>query len=123
MGDPAVFDVAEIRTAERALVAALEAGEAWVLEYTADAVFDGGGDHVVEGRDALLAMANGMQPMSSVSIRARRTEGSADLATVWFDGSWVSGQAGAGRKVDVRGIIVWRKESDGRWRVAMEHIG
>ena len=118
-----MFDVAEIRAAERALVAALEAGEAWVLEYTADAVFDGGGDHVVEGRDALLAMAKDMQPMSSVSIRPRRTEGSGDLATVWFDGSWFSGQPESGRQVDVRGIILWRKEADGRWRVAMEHIG
>ena len=27
------------------------------------------------------------------------------------------------RTVDVRGIMLWRKEPDGRWRVAMEHVG
>lgn len=125
MGEFAVFDVNEIRAAERALEAALENPnrEAWVFEYAEDAVFDAGGDHVVEGRDALLAMARGMQPMSSVSIRPRRTEGSGNLATVWFEGSWVSGSPESDRKVDARGIILWRKEADGRWRVALEHIG
>jgi ketosteroid isomerase-like protein len=123
MGESVAFDEDEIRAAERVLEAALEGQTgAWVSEYTADAVFDGGGDHVVEGRDALLAMAKGMQPLSSVSLRPRRTEGSGDLATVWYDGSWVSGPPESGRKVTVRGIIVWRKEADGRWRVAMEHI-
>lgn len=121
MGELAVFDVAEIRAAERVLEAALE-DRTWVSEYTVDAVFDGGGDHVVEGRDALLAMAEGMQPLSAVSLRARRTEGSADLAAVWYDASWVSGPPESGRQVDVRGIIVWRKQADGRWQVAMEHI-
>jgi ketosteroid isomerase-like protein len=123
MDEPTAFDVAEIRAAERALESALESQTGdWVLEYTADAVFDGGGDHVVEGRDALSAMAAGMQPMSSVSIRPRRTEGSESLVTVWFDASWVSGSPESGRRVDARGIILWRKEPDGRWRVAMEHL-
>jgi ketosteroid isomerase-like protein len=42
---------------------------------------------------------------------------------VWCEASWVSGSAETGSAVDVRGILVWRKESDGRWRVAMERIG
>jgi len=25
--------------------------------------------------------------------------------------------------VEVRGMILWRKEDDGRWRVAIEHVG
>ena len=41
----------------------------WVDHYTDDAVFDGGGEHAVEGREALLAMAGAMRPLSSVSIR------------------------------------------------------
>ena len=120
------FDEAEIRTAERRLVAALEDADptAWVFEYTDDAVFDAGGEHAVQGREALLEMANAMQPLSSVSLRPMRTEGSGDCATVWFAGSWLSGSpADASPRVNVRGIIVWRRELDGQWRVSMEHLG
>jgi ketosteroid isomerase-like protein len=118
-----MFDEAEIRAAETALTAALQASDptAWVYEYTEDAVFDGGNDEVVEGRDALLALAKAMKPMSSVSIRPRRTEGSPNVAAVWFDGSWRS-NGPDGDEVNARGIIVWRKEADGHWRVALEHL-
>lgn len=119
------FDEAEIRAAERALESALEAVDplAWVFEYTEDAVFDGG-DHATQGREALLEMAAAMAPLSSVSIRPLRTEGCEDLATVWFEASWVSGRLPeTGPKVEVRGMILWRKERDGRWRVAIEHLG
>ena len=87
-------------------------------------MFDGGGDHAIQGREALLEMAATMAPLSSVSIRPLRTEGREDLATVWFDASWVSGRSPTtGPTVAVRGMILWRKERDGRWRVAIEHIG
>jgi len=119
----AEFDESEIHAAVRSLERALAATDrsAWVYEYTEDAVFDGG--HPVVGREALLAMAQGMRPMSDVSIRTLRIEGSIDLATVWFEGSWFSGSPEDGSTIEARGILVWRKESDGRWRVAMEHIG
>jgi ketosteroid isomerase-like protein len=119
----APFDEAEIRAAERALATALEAPDptAWVHEYTEDAIFDAGGDHVVEGRDALLAMARTMQPLSSVVLEPLRTEGHGPLATVWFKGSWVSGSTPE-TTVQVRGVILWRKDADGRWRVAVEHV-
>ena len=117
------FDENEIRSAERALELSLAAADptAWVFDYTEDAVFDAGG-HPVRGRAALLEMATGMSPLSEVSIRPLRTEGSAGLATVWCEGSWVSGPPDSGTRTEVRGIIVWRKESDDRWRVALEHI-
>ena len=120
------FDESEIRAAERRLEGALEAVDrtAWVFEYTADAVFDGGGEHPVVGRDSLLAMASAMRPLTEVSIRPLRTEGRDGLATVWFEGSWVSWSAESGpENVAVRGIIVWRRETDAVWRVAMEYIG
>ena len=86
-------------------------------------MFDGGGDHAVQGRAALLEMARAMTPLSSVSIRPLRTEGCGGLATVWFEASWVSGPpTAAGSPVEVRGMILWRKESDGHWRVAIEHL-
>jgi ketosteroid isomerase-like protein len=97
---------------------------AWVLDYTEDAVFDGGGDHAIVGRDALLAMARSMAPLRSVSIRPLRTEGSSSLAAVWIEASWLSGPAESDpATVEVRGMILWRKEPDSVWRVAMECIG
>ena len=121
----APFDEAEIRTAERVLVTALEAPDptTWVFEYTEDAIFDGGGEHVVPGREELLAMARTMQPISSVVFEPLRTEGPESLATVWFKGSWISGRTPDTTAVQVRGVILWRKGADGRWRVAIEHVG
>ena len=122
----ATLDEAEIRAAEHRLETSLEADDptAWVFDYTEDAVFDGGGDHAVVGRESLLAMARSMPRLTSVSIRPLRTEARGDLAAVWVEGSWVSGRAESKpTTVEVRGVIVWRKEPDGVWRVAMEHIG
>jgi ketosteroid isomerase-like protein len=43
---------------------------------------------------------------------------------VWAEASWASGSAeGDPANVQVRGMILWRKEADGVWRVAMEHLG
>ena len=117
------MDDSDLRAAEQRLARSLEDADptAWVYDYAEDAVFDAGGEHVVEGRTALLDMARAMQPLSSVSIRALRTERHGSLAAVWSEASWVSGDSD--QTTDVRGIIVWRQESDGQWRVAMEHIG
>lgn len=126
MNPGTAFDEAEIRSAERRLEAALEASDptAWVDHYTEDATFDGGGEHAVVGRDSLLAMARSMRPLGSVSIRPLRTEGRDGLAAVWAEASWVSGPGDSEpAHVSVRGIMVWRKEPDGVWRVAMERIG
>lgn len=118
------FDPSEIRAAERLLEQALSAPDptAWVYAYTEDAVFDGGSD-AVQGRAALLEMATAMNPLSEVSIRALRTEGSGDVASVWCEASWVSGPPESRSRTEMRGIIVWRREPDGHWRVAMERIG
>jgi len=121
--DQRVFDEAEIRAAERALEQALQSADptAWVYSYTEDAVFVAPGAPAVQGRAALLQMAKAMKPLSSVSIQPMRTEGSGDLATVYGHASWVSGRPPeAGSVAKVRGIIVWRKEADGQWRVAQE---
>ena len=120
-----MFDESGIRAAERRLEASLQAEDPtrWVYDYTEDAVFDGGGEHKVVGREALLSMARGMNPMRDVSIRPLRTEGTPQLATGWAEVSWTSGGSETGRPVEARGILVWRKEQDGRWRVAMEHLG
>ncbi len=121
MYSQATFDESEIRDAERRLETALEADDptAWVFDYTDDAVFDGGGERATVGRDSLLAMARSMRPLGSVSIRPLRTEGREGLAAVWVQASWVSGSSESQpTTVDVRGMLVWRKEPDGVWRVA-----
>jgi uncharacterized protein (TIGR02246 family) len=112
-----------IRTAERALERALASSDptAWVYAYTEDAVFVAPGAPAVQGRAALLEMAKAMSPLSSVSIKSLRTEGSGNLACVYGRASWVNGRpADGGATSKVRFIIVWRRETDGRWRVALE---
>jgi uncharacterized protein (TIGR02246 family) len=117
------FNEAEIRAAERALEQALQSSDptAWVYLYTEDAVFAAPGEPSGQGRPALLQMAKAMRPLSSVSIQPLRTEGSAGLAAVYAKASWISGlPPEAGSISKVRGIMVWRKEADGQWRVARE---
>ena len=117
------FDETEIRCAESALQNALESPDAtaWVYHYTEDAVFVGPGAPAVEGREALLAMARAMQPLSAVSIVPIRTEGSGSIAYTYAEGSWVNGRPPrTGTTTHVRLVIVWRKEEDGVWRVTQE---
>ena len=118
------FDESEIRAAEQALVAALESDDplAWVDAYASDAVFVGPGGPPVEGRAALLAMASAMRPLSSVTITPERTIGHGRIACVYGHGGWVSGrppEEGSPR-IDLTMVIVWRKDDDDTWRVAME---
>jgi uncharacterized protein (TIGR02246 family) len=120
---PRDFDEAAIRAAERALERALQSPDptAWVYLYAEDAVFAAPGALTVQGRPALLQMAKTMKPLSSVVIRPLRTEGSAGLAAVYAQASWISGQPSEGGSISkVRAIMVWRKEADGQWRVAQE---
>jgi uncharacterized protein (TIGR02246 family) len=117
------FEVTEIRNAERLLEKALESPDptAWVYHYTADALFVGPGTPAVQGREALLQMARAMQPLSSVSITALRTDGSGTIACTYGEATWVNGRPPTtGTRTHVRLIIVWRKEADGQWRVAQE---
>jgi ketosteroid isomerase-like protein len=117
------FDELEIRAAEREVEKALEAADPtlWVYSYTEDAVFAPSGAPTVVGRNALLELARTMKPLSSVRIRTERTEGSGNVAATFGTGTWVNGRPpNAGSTTAVRFVIVWRKESDGRWRIAQE---
>jgi ketosteroid isomerase-like protein len=122
MGDS--FDESEVRAAERALVTLLESADpmAWVDAYAADAVFVGPGGPPVEGRAALLAMARSMRPLSSVTITPERTIGDNRIACVYGHGGWVTGRPPeqCSAPIELRMVIVWRKEDDDVWRVAME---
>jgi uncharacterized protein (TIGR02246 family) len=120
---PSTFNETEIRSAERLLEKALESPDptAWVYHYTEDALFVGPGSPAVQGREALLQMARAMKPLSSVSITALRSEGSGNMAYTYGEGTWVNGRPpNAGGTTHVRLVIIWRKETDGQWRVAVE---
>jgi hypothetical protein len=80
-----------------------------VYQYTADAVLLE--DEPVVGREALLAMARTMKPLSSVTITPERTEGHGSLAYVYGRASWVNGRPpDTGTTPRVRVVMIWRKE-------------
>jgi ketosteroid isomerase-like protein len=119
------FHETEIRKAERLLEKALESLDPteWVYCYTEDATFVGPDFPAVQGREALLQMAGAMKPLSAVSITALQTEGSGNLVYTYGVASWVSGRSpDAGRTTNVRFAIIWRKEADDQWRVALEML-
>jgi uncharacterized protein (TIGR02246 family) len=116
-------DVAAIRAAEEALVESFEAADptAWVDFYTDDAVFVAPGMEAIEGRESLLVHARAMTPLSAARIVAHTTDGDGDTAAALGTASWVNGPRGSGGPTSrVRFLIVWRREGDGRWRVARE---
>ena len=117
------FDESEIRSAERLLEKALESPDptAWVYHYTEDAMFVGPGSPAVQGREALLQMARAMTPLSSVSITALQTGGSGAMAYTYGEAAWVNGRPpNMSGTTNLRLVIIWRKEADGQWRVAVE---
>lgn len=117
-------DVAAIRSAEKALADAFEASDptAWVDYYTEDAIFVGPGIPAIEGRDSLLAAAPAVV-ISSMEIVADSTIGAGDFATTQGHVNWVAGPKGADApQVRRRFLMVWRRDADGRWRIARESL-
>ena len=115
-------DIAAIRAAEVALAEAFEAPDpiAWVDSYTEDAIFVGPGMPAIEGRDAFLDAARALT-ISSMEIAADSTVGAGDFAAALGRASWVSGPKGSDAPtLRRRFLMVWRRERDGRWRIARE---
>jgi uncharacterized protein (TIGR02246 family) len=111
-----------IRAAELALAAAFEDPDptAWVNSYTEDAIFVGPGSPPIEGRAALLAVARQIT-MSSLEIVADSTIGVGDFAATTGRATWVSGKRDSGAPtIRRRFLMVWRRDPDGRWRIARE---
>jgi ketosteroid isomerase-like protein len=117
-------DISALRAAESALAAAFESPDAasWVDFYTEDAIFVGPGAPAMEGRSALLDAAPHLS-LSAVEINAESTFGTDAFAAVLGRASWVSGPKGADlARVRRRFLMVWRREPDGRWRIACEML-
>src|SRR5438270_10032045 len=117
--------LAELRAAEAHLIADLEGDDrlAWVGDYTEDAVFQEGSEAPVSGRAALTEMARQLPALSSVTIEPVRTEISGTLAYVQVRGGYAVGKsAGAGPVGRFRGVMIWRKDPDGQWRMLHEML-
>jgi len=117
--------LAALRAAEAHLIADLEGDDrlAWVQDYTEDAVFQEGTDDPVSGRAALTEMARQLPALSSVSIEPVRTEIQGNLAYVQVRGGYAVGKgAEAGPVARFRGVMIWRKEPDGPWRMLHEML-
>jgi ketosteroid isomerase-like protein len=120
---PEPFDADQIRAAERRVTGALAAPDvtAWVHEYTDDAVLLEPGAPPVSGRNALLELARSMKPIASARIDSDHIEGSGNLACSYGIATWNSGRSpDATSTTRVRQVLVWRREADGVWRIAME---
>lgn len=115
-------DIDAIRATEKALAAAFEEPDptGWVSYYTDDAIFAVPGLPTIEGRDAFLAAA-GQTSISSMEIVAGSTIGDGDFAATTGRATWVSGPKDSGAPTRRRRfLMVWRKDPDGRWRIARE---
>ena len=116
-------DISEIRAAEKALTLAFESPDAtaWVDAYTDDAIFVAPGVPAIEGRSALLDVAPHIA-ISSMEIVADSTLGTGDFAATLGHATWVRGPNGPDQLIRRRFLMVWRRESDGRWRIAREML-
>jgi ketosteroid isomerase-like protein len=120
---PEPFDTGQIRAAERRVTTALTSpdGTAWVNEYTEDAVLLEPASRPVRGRAELLELARSMKPITSGTINSDHIEGSGNIAYSYGTAIWTSGRSpDATSTTHVRQVLVWRRESDGVWRIAME---
>ena len=115
-------DITAIRAAEAALAGAFEDSDptAWVNYYAEDGIFAGPGAPTIEGRAAFLAAAPQIA-ISSMEIVADSTIGAGDFAATTGRATWVSGPRDSGAPTTRRRfLMVWRREPDGRWRIARE---
>jgi len=116
---------APIRAAEARLVAHLQGDDplAWVADYTEDAVFQEGTEEPVSGRAALTKLARSLGPLSSVSLEPERTMVQGRLAYVQVRGAYAVGKgARAGPLSRFRGVMIWRRDTDGQWRMLHEML-
>jgi len=127
MNSPALhsgFDPAEIRAAERSVVAMLEDPDVSkrAYAYTEDATFCRSGVPVVQGRQEMLNRTK--TQLFDVLLEPHITEGHGNLACVYGRFSCLVGRtpASPGTSVALRFLIVWRKEADGVWRIAREFL-
>ena len=112
---------AELRAAEARLIAHLQGKDpmAWVGDYTKDAVFQEGDGAPVSGRAELTEVARTLGPLHDTAIEPIRTEIQGNLAYVQVRARYA---AGKDQPAWYRGVMIWRKEADGQWRMLHEML-
>jgi ketosteroid isomerase-like protein len=116
---------ADIRAAEARLVGHLQGNDplAWVGDYTEDAVFQEGADAPVSGRAALTEVAKQLGGLSQVQIMPLRTVVQGNLAYVQVRGRYAVGKGAAAQPAhSFRGVMIWRRDADGVWRMLHEML-
>jgi ketosteroid isomerase-like protein len=64
-----------------------------------------------------------MKPLSSVSIKTLQAKGGGNLVCTFGEATWVNGRPpNVGATTNLRFVIIWSRESDGGWRVALEML-
>lgn len=119
------YALAEIRAAEARTVAHLEGDDplAWVGDYTEDAVFQEGAEAPVSGRAALTALARELGPLSQVKIVPLRTLVQGNLAYVQVRARYAVGKGATAQPAHwFRGVMIWRRDPDGVWRMLHEML-
>lgn len=117
---------AELMEADRAFnKATAESGvEGWVSFFAEDAAMVQSGVGEIRGKEAIFAtMAPYFAAGAGLSWEPSRAEVSADGTLGYTVGEYVSETVGPdGESVIGRGLYVsvWRRESDGSWRVVMD---
>ena len=82
----------------------------------------GPGAPAIEGRSAFLDAVPEIS-ISSMEIVADSTLGAGDFAATLGRATWASGPKGSDAPiVRRRFLMVWRREPDGRWRIAREML-
>jgi ketosteroid isomerase-like protein len=126
MAEATHFEESEIVAALQAMVGVLEDPDPRnrAYAYTEDATFVMPGIPPVHGREEMLRRLDTGAALRSVTITPYRIEGRHDLAYAHglFTRIIDPTEGSPGGPVAMRFLMVWRKESDGIWRIAAEFL-
>lgn len=116
-------DADAIRAAAAAYVTAMRdtAYEQWADMYTADALLLPPNMPPVQGREAMIAMVRSFPPVTAFDLRPIEIEGRGDLAYAYGRFTMTFSMPGGAAAPDSgKYIEIWRKQSDGGWKIARD---
>ena len=94
------------------------AWDAWADLYTSDAVFMPPNHPSVQGRQAMMDFIKTFPPLSSFNLEPLEVDGRGDIAFVHGHFSLVMAPPGGPELADNgKYLEVWRKQTDGSWKI------